>query len=76
MMKNLINKYLLLFLMVISVNLSKTQAQSYCTAGSTQCDEFISDVQIGAFSNPSSCGLGGYSDFTTLPAIDMQQIIQ
>ena len=43
----------------------------YCSAGSDLCDEFISNVQIGAFSNPSSCGGGGYTDYTLL-TIPMQ----
>jgi len=41
----------------------------YCTAGASYCDEFISQVDLGTFSNPTGCGLGsngtpGYSDYT------------
>jgi PKD repeat protein len=71
MMKNLFNRYLLAFLMVLSIGSSNSFAQ-YCAAGSDQCDEFVSDVQIGNFSNPSGCGAGGYTNYTAL-SIDMMQ---
>lgn len=45
----------------------------YCAAGSNAitCDEFIANVQVGAFSNPSACGVAGYTDFSIL-SIPMQ----
>lgn len=71
MMKNLFNRYLLALLVVFAIGSSNSYAQ-YCAAGSDECDEFVADVQIGAFSNPSTCGAGGYTDFTAL-SIDMMQ---
>lgn len=70
-MKNLFKKYLLILLAVFFVGLSNASAQ-YCAAGSDLCDEYISDVQLGAFTNPSACGTGGYTDYTAL-SIDMMQ---
>jgi PKD repeat protein len=71
MMKKLFNRYLLAFLMVFAIGSSNSFAQ-YCAAGSDACDEFVADVQIGAFSNPSACGAGGYTNYTAL-TIDMMQ---
>jgi len=38
----------------------------FCEAGSAICDEYIGNVIIGDFQNPSDCGAGGYTDFTNL----------
>lgn len=37
----------------------------YCSVSATQCDEFISRVQIGNIDNSSSCTDGGYQNYTT-----------
>ncbi len=39
----------------------------YCGAGTSQCDEYISRVQIGTIDNPSGCETG-YSNYTYLSA--------
>jgi len=46
-------------------------AQSYCTAGTNVCDEYISKVEFNTISNSTGCGLnsGGvsqYSDYTSI----------
>ncbi len=43
----------------------------YCPGGAQNCDEYISQLDLGDFSNPSGCGLGsggtpGYSDYTAM----------
>jgi PKD repeat protein len=40
---------------------------AYCTAGSSLCDEYISNVVIGTISNASGCS-GGYTNYTSLTA--------
>ncbi len=37
---------------------------SYCTAGTTTCDEFISNVVVGNIYNSSNCTAGGYQAYT------------
>ena len=36
----------------------------YCTGGSSVCDEYISRVQVGSIDWSSTCGTGGYQDWT------------
>ncbi|MCZ2247505.1 MAG: GEVED domain-containing protein [Bacteroidia bacterium] len=50
------------FLMVTS----NPPTQCYCTAGATTCDEYISDISIAGVTNPSTCGVGGYTDYTAI----------
>ena len=50
------------YLMVVS----NPATQCYCTAGATTCDESIADVQVAGVTNPSACGTGGYTDFTSV----------
>ncbi len=45
-----------------------TAAPSYCTAGATTCDEYISRVQCGAIDNSTACTSGGYADYTAQAA--------
>jgi PKD repeat protein len=37
---------------------------SYCSAGATTCDEYISRVVMGIIDNSTSCTSGGYHDYT------------
>ncbi|MFZ4707588.1 MAG: GEVED domain-containing protein [Bacteroidales bacterium] len=39
---------------------------TYCSAGSSLCDEYISNVTIGTINNTTSCSTGGYSNFTSV----------
>ncbi len=38
----------------------------YCDAGSSYCDEYISHVVVGSINNASSCGTGGYTNYSAL----------
>ena len=38
----------------------------YCAAGSNQCDEYVSNVNLNTISNSSTCGTGGYTDYMTI----------
>ncbi|MFH2094562.1 MAG: GEVED domain-containing protein [Bacteroidota bacterium] len=39
-------------------------APSYCAAGATTCDEYISRVQVGSIDNSTACTAGGYANYT------------
>lgn len=43
-----------------------TAAPSYCAAGATTCDEYISRVQVGTIDNSTACTAGGYANYTGL----------
>jgi len=47
--------------------LNERSLGAYCTAGSSQCDEYVSDVHAGTIHNTgTSCGAGGYADYTAM----------
>ncbi len=46
-----------------------TAAPSYCAAGATTCDEYISRVQTGTIDNSTACTAGGYANYTGLSTI-------
>jgi len=37
-----------------------------CTPSSTQCDEYINNVQLNTINNTSTCATGGYLDYTNI----------
>ncbi len=37
-----------------------------CTPSSTQCDEYINNVQLSTINNTSTCATGGYLDYTNI----------
>lgn len=41
----------------------------YCSAGSNQCDEFISNVSVGTINQSSACSAGGYQDYSAVSTI-------
>ena len=41
---------------------------TYCAANGDNCDEYISNVNIGTINNPTACATGGYADYTSLSA--------
>jgi len=62
-------QYLMLFV-VLQIPLS-LKSQTYCSAGASNCDEYISKVELNTISKSSGCGLGsngisGYSDYTNI----------
>jgi photosystem II stability/assembly factor-like uncharacterized protein len=38
----------------------------YCNAGSSVCDEYISNISVGTIDNISTCSTGGYADYTAI----------
>lgn len=56
-----------------TINIVANAVTSYCAAGASTCDEYISGVTVGTIDNYSDCGLsGGYSDYSAL-STDMVQ---
>ncbi|MBT3209164.1 MAG: PKD domain-containing protein [Bacteroidetes bacterium] len=62
-MKNLIFTFIVALAFTTSIN---AQSLVYCSAGSYTMDEFISDVEVGSISNPSSYAIGGYANYTNI----------
>jgi PKD repeat protein len=48
------------------VNTPAAPPPSYCAAGSSNCDEYISDVQFNTISNATPCSTGGYANYTAM----------
>ncbi len=51
-----------------TIHVNGVPVVNYCTAGTSLCDEYISNVSVADLNNSSSCGGGGYSDFTSMQA--------
>ncbi len=49
-----------------TIHVNASSVASMCSAGATTCDEYISNVQVGTIDNSSSCGTGGYTDYTSI----------
>jgi hypothetical protein len=47
-----------------NVAITGTSILTYCSAGSTTCDEYIAQVQVGTINNTTTCTTGGYADYT------------
>ena len=41
----------------------------YCSAGSSLCDEYISNVQCGNINNTTTCSTGGYANYSTISTV-------
>ncbi|MCP9749438.1 GEVED domain-containing protein [Ferruginibacter sp. HRS2-29] len=50
----------------------------YCTPGTVNCslDDQITNVTLGTLNNNSTCGAGGYTNYTTNPAIVIPDVIK
>ncbi|MFC2114602.1 GEVED domain-containing protein, partial [Bacteroidota bacterium] len=64
-------KHFTLLFVSLLVSIGFLQAQTYCTAGASNCDEYISRVILGTIDNATGCGLGSggvnnYSDYTAI----------
>lgn len=51
--------------LLLSLSLNRAQAQ-YCAAAGGICDEALNNVTFAGISNPSPCGSGGYTNWTSL----------
>jgi PKD repeat protein len=48
------------------VNTPPPPPPTYCLAGASICDEYISRVQVGTINNATACTSGGYANYTSL----------
>jgi len=48
----------------VNVAVTGTSILTYCSAGSSTCDEYISNVTVGTINNSTACSTGGYGDYT------------
>lgn len=49
-----------------SFNPCSSSSTGPCTPSSTQCDEYISTVQLNTINNTSTCATGGYLDYANI----------
>lgn len=51
----------------LALNVNRDVLGAYCSAGSSQCSEYITDVHLGTIHNTDTgCGSGGYTDYTSI----------
>lgn len=48
------------------INVVADPVVQYCAAGSNICDEYVQRVEFGSIDNSSSCGSGGYQNWTAI----------